>query len=87
MRNFIKCDVCGKFYNGKDNERYDGVAVFFYGSNAIACTCRKGNIIERNGDDSGVPVNIDMCRDCFDKFVNWAKLCKEDAGEKEEEND
>lgn len=83
MRGYVKCDICGKFYTGDDNERYDGLAVFYYGNSGTLCPCSNGNIIEHNGDDSGIPLRIDMCHDCFDKFVNWAKICKEDTENQE----
>lgn len=87
MTGFIKCDICGKFYKRSDNVRYDGLAAFYYGSGGPLCHNGKENIIERNGDDSGIPTRIDMCNGCFDKFVNWIKLCRADAGVKDEEND
>lgn len=80
MKGFIKCDICGKFYKETDSERYDGLTVFYYGANGgRGILSRNSNIYDRNGADSGIPTSIDMCTRCFDRFVDWAKMCKSDA--------
>ena len=81
MKGYIKCDICGKFYKEDDNERYDGLAAFYYepavGGRTVLAADK--NIIETDGSDSSIPVSMDMCADCFNRFVNWAKMCKADA--------
>lgn len=82
MRGFVKCDICGRFYRADENERYDGLSVFYYGSNGVEECYRHdfhAHIIEKDGSDSGIPLKIDTCSDCFYRFVNWAKMCKDDA--------
>lgn len=80
MKGYIKCDICGKHYKAKRNEGYSGLVPFFYNRCDEVCTCTGGYIVERNGDFSGIPSTIDMCHDCFDGFVNWVKLCRNEAG-------
>ena len=81
MKGYIKCDICGKFYLESDNERYDGLAVFHYGpaNGGRTVLAQDENIIESDESDSGIPASMDMCRDCFNRFVNWAKMRKADA--------
>ncbi len=81
MKGYIKCDICGRFYAETENERYDGLAVFYYrpangGRNVLA---QDENIIESDGSNSHIPASMDMCADCFKRFINWAKMCKADA--------
>lgn len=81
MRGFIKCDICGKFYIPSENKRYDGLALFCYNSQAGGRTILDQNlrIVMSDGSDTDIPASIDMCQGCFDRFVGWAILAKDDA--------
>lgn len=89
MIGFIKCDICGKFFSDDDNKKYDGLMPYYYDDIGMPKTLhdRSKCITDSDDNNADVPEMIDMCCDCFDKFVNWVKLCKGDAEEKEEEND
>lgn len=81
MKGYIKCDICGKFYKEFDAERYDGLTAFYYSpvNGARTMVEMNKNIIETDGSDSDIPASMDMCTDCFNRFVDWAKMCKEDS--------
>lgn len=90
MIGFIKCDICGRFFSDDEHEKYDGLMPFYYDDAGIPrpLNSRSKYITDSDNNNADVPQMIDMCNNCFDKFVNWVRLCKADAGkQKEVEND
>lgn len=79
MKDYIKCDICGKCFDVDENERYDGLMPYFYtddGETVVPVDNRSKSIIDSDGCSIGVPEMIDMCSGCFEKFTDWIKAQK-----------
>lgn len=83
MTGFIKCDICGKFFSEDSNKKYDGLMAYYYDDIGKPKTLhdRSKYITDSNNNNADVSEMIDMCSDCFDKFVNWIRINKKEVGE------
>ena len=82
MRGFCKCDLCGRFYNSKDNEQYDGITMWWFDRSSDVRTPEKDNILGVMGDKNlskeslNIPAVLDVCPDCMERFANWVMLMR-----------
>ena len=72
MRGYCKCDLCGCVYHKKDNEFYDGIAVWknnWAGSRNLPDDDEK--LITPDGESTDIPATMDVCPNCFQLFYSW----------------
>lgn len=81
MRGYCKCDLCGRVYNEKENDTYDGITVWwkskaggnkFPASGSKLCT-QRGELIDNT------PAVMDICPNCFERFYNWIRMARNEA--------
>lgn len=74
------CDICGKEYHKDDNKSYDGIAIWCHDVDGNITGKRYNNVPDPDGKTwNTVPKMMDVCPDCFEKFVNWIEQVRKET--------